>query len=134
MSPKNKVIEYNDIVKILSKEFPDFKIDEEILDLPYVVAGSFARYLLECYKTKSLDKLKLGLDFVEKLHVHGDNKTKELATMGFLEGIQNVWGNKGVDSELIFNQLGKESKKWWKQLNKFWQAEIKYVGETIDEE
>lgn len=127
-------IQYNQVVNVLVKNFPDFQFEKEDSDLPYVVAGSFASYLLECYQSKSLNELQKGLDFIEELHVAGDQKTKELATIGFLEGIQNVWRNRGTDPKKVYKLLGKESKKWWSQLNKFWQAKIKYVGETVDGE
>ncbi len=38
------------------------------------------------------------------------------------------------NSENEIPNLRIESKKWWKQLNKFWNNEIKYIGETINSE
>ena len=83
--------------------------------------------MLEIYKTKSIARLQVGLNFIEELYVKGDAKTKGLATLGFLEGIQNVWGNNETDPELIFEMLGEKSKKAWQDLNKFWEGEIPFI-------
>jgi hypothetical protein len=68
---------------------------------------------------------------IERLHVEGDPYVREAATIGLLEGIQNVWGNNGVDPELFFPFLLPESVRWWKSLNKFWNGESKHVGEGL---
>ncbi|MCK4635727.1 MAG: hypothetical protein KAT32_02590 [Candidatus Moranbacteria bacterium] len=117
---KKETIEYNDIVGELEKKFPKFNLDKEEINLPYMIAGDFAVYLLECYNSESFDELQKGFNFIENLYLSGDSKIKELATIGFLEGIQNIWGNRKVDPENIFDILGKESQKQWKNLNKFW--------------
>jgi hypothetical protein len=49
-----------------------------------------------------------------------------------LEGIQNVWGNNSVNPEIMFKYLGDTSRKWWAELNKFWNGEIKFIGETYN--
>jgi hypothetical protein len=53
-----------------------------------------------------------------------------LATVGYLEGIQNVWGNNSIDPEIMFNYLGEKSRNWWIELNRFWSGEIKLIGDT----
>ena len=121
-------MEYEDVIKATVAAFPQFEIDELNHDLPYAVAGDFARFLLELYKNRDVNTLVEGLGFIEKLHLSKSHKVRELATVGYLEGIQNVWGNSDVDPELIFDYLGVESKKWWIELNKFWNGEIKYLG------
>jgi hypothetical protein len=45
---------------------------------------------------------------------------KKAATIGLLEGNQNVWGNNGSDPEEFRIFLISESAKWWNQLNLFW--------------
>lgn len=129
----NRIINFDDVLGNLSKGFPGFEVNEDSKEIGiYIVAGDFTRYLLECYKSGSFDEIQKAFDFIESLFVWGDDKTKELAVVGFLENIQNIWANNGVDPEKIFEMLGVESKKWWKELNKLWQGEIKYLGETID--
>ena len=67
------------------------------------------------------------------MHLDGDQYVKEAATIGMLEGIQNVALNSGVEPESFVAYLKPESAKWWRQLNDFWEAKIPYVGATIDE-
>jgi hypothetical protein len=128
----NKTVQYNEVVAKLMKDFPDFQFDQEDSELPYLVAGSFAVYLHTCYINKLFDEMYRGFDFIEELHVNGDSQTKELATIGFLEDLQNYFSRGGANPEDIFEYLGNESKKWWVQLNEFWQGRIPYVGATID--
>jgi hypothetical protein len=122
------------ILDLLRSSFPNFHIDPEYINLPYLIAGDFAGYLLECYNNSNTIELKKGFDFIEQLYKSNSDEIRELATIGYLEGIQNRWSNNGVNPELIHNEMGTLSKKWWNQLHKFWNKKIKYVGETIDSE
>ena len=70
---------------------------------------------------------------IERLHLEGDEYVREAATIGALEGIQNVAGNDGIDPEEFVIYLRPESLRWWGQLNEFWEGRIPYVGATIDE-
>jgi len=88
--------------------FPEFVIDEIDEGLPYCVAGSFALYLLEAYKNNNNRLLVLAADFIEKLYSYKDEQIDNLATVGYLEGIQNVWGNNLIDPEIMFNYLGEK--------------------------
>ena len=117
-------MKYEEVDSYLISLFPDFVIDEIDDGLPYCVAGSFAHYLLEAHKNGSIDTLALAGKFIEELHVHEDEKINELATIGYLEAIQNVFGNNSVDSEEMVKYLGQESKKWWIKLNRFWSGDI----------
>jgi len=129
-----QIIIVEDINKYLKRNFPEFEIEFDDIDLLYIIAGAFSRYLLLCYKEKKILELQKGLDFIELLHLNGNSQVKEIAIIGYLEAIQNVFLNSGINPESIFNILGKESKKWWNQLNKFWNKEIDIVGQTIDKE
>ena len=122
--------DYDKVTFLLIGEIPEFAPETDSIDLPYIVAGDFARFLLDAFRENNLVLVKRGLTFIENLHASDDEKVRELATVGYLEDIQNVWGNNGVDPELIFPMLGKESKKWWMELNKFWDGQINYIGET----
>ncbi len=120
---------YFGTMKSVTFKFPQVEITDE---LPYIVAMDFSVYLLNLYQNNETSELADGLNFIEHLHHSQHHKVKELATIGYLEAIQNIWGNHGVDPEAIFEYLGVESKKWWIELRKFWRGEIKYVGETYE--
>jgi len=122
-------LKYEEVEKYLINTFPDFIIDKINEGLPYCVAGSFAHYLLEAYKDNSFNTLILAGKFIEELYSYGNKKIDELATIGFLEAIQNVWGNNSTDPEEMMKYLGSTSQKWWVKLNLFWDGDIHALKE-----
>jgi len=117
-------LQYEEVDECLLNAFPDFVIDEVDNGLPYCVAGSFAHYLLNAFQNDSIDTLYLAGKFIEELYSYKNIKIDELATVGYLEAIQNVWGNNSVDPEEMVKYLGSTSQKWWIKLNRFWNGEI----------
>lgn len=101
--------------------------------LLYVELGEFAHHLVELHKLKQADEFPAVFEVIERLHLEGDAYVKEAATIGMLEGIQNVAGNSGVDPEEFSRYLRPESAKWWQQLNDFWEGKIPYVGSSSNE-
>lgn len=69
---------------------------------------------------------------IEDFHTDGDDYVKEYATIGILEGIQNVWGNNDTDPENFAKFLLPISKQYWDSLNKFWNGEVPIVGSDIE--
>ena len=67
-------------------------------------------------------------EVLERLHLEGEGFVKELATIGILESIQNVWGHTETDPEEFCRFMLPESKKWWNELNDFWAGKIPHVG------
>ena len=100
-------------------------------DLLYVSLGNFADHLLELHQKNHTDEFPAVADAIERLHVEGDHYVIEAATIGLLEGIQNVWANKRVDPELFYPLLRPQSAKWWQSLNDFWQGKIGFVGDGL---
>jgi hypothetical protein len=116
-------IEYDNVVKILKNTFTGFIIEIDYEDLPYIIAGDFARYILKNFVQNNTNELIKCFDFIEELHLYGTDKTKELATIGFLEDLQNELLNDKLLKEYKIiknNYLGKETKKCWKKLEYFW--------------
>jgi hypothetical protein len=130
------MIEQDDVVPMLLEACPSFtKACEDTLreygDLLYIVAGEFAHHLLELQRAGDQDALSASGAAIERLHLEGNPFVQELATIGVLEGIQNVWSNNSVDPELFTPHLGAESRRWWGSLKRFWNAEIRYVGDDL---
>lgn len=125
------MIARDQILGTLTEAFPDFTPDSGDSDLHYVVLGDFARYLIAAYRSGNDDLLRKAADLIERLHVEGDSYVREAATIGLLEGIQNTWGDAGIDPEAFGSRLLPESRRWWNSLNKFWQKEIPYVGADL---
>jgi len=117
-------MKYEDVDSLLLKTFPDFTIDIIDEGIPYCVAGNFARYLLEKYESGSHDTLVLAGDFIEKLFSYKNEKIDNLAVVGYLEGIQNVWSHSSTDAGEVIKFLGITSRKWWSRLNDFWSGNI----------
>ncbi|HLL60797.1 MAG TPA: hypothetical protein VK338_03700 [Candidatus Nitrosocosmicus sp.] len=136
---KNRIDE-KDVLDLLYKACPSFQtiverdFNEDDKQLLYVVAGRFAAHLLDLYQKQNTKSFPLVAQFIESLHIQGTKKVQELAILGFLEGIQNVWSHSTVKPDVFFEYLLPESKKSWRKVAKFWKGEIKVVGEPFDQE
>lgn len=125
------------VVPLLLEACPSFRpVWEEHLhddgeEILYVALGDFARYLLELFQAGKTEAFPAVAQAIERLHLEGDSYVREAATIGLLEGIQNVWGNNNVDPEFFLSFLLPESVRRWKSLNKFWSGESKQVGEGL---
>lgn len=124
MSSISNWIDPDSIVNYLQEKFPEFLIDPEERELPYLVAGSFSRHLFDCYGRGDMEELQKGLDFIETLYESGTPAVRELATTGFLEGIQNECLRTTTNPEALYERLGVESKKQRDYLNKFRNNEL----------
>ena len=114
-------MKFDDVTKTLLMEFPLFSVaDEDDLELQYVVAGLFTDYILRAYQAGDKDTYNRGLKFIEKLHTDDTHEVRELATIGYLESIQNTWPKKLINANVPFNDLGEQSKIWWVTLNDYW--------------
>lgn len=99
------------------KMFPNFEYNDE-LNLAYILAGAFVSYM-ESLIGFDEDELDKALKYIEKLHKSKNQRIKELATIGFVESIQNSWSK---DNKMfIYPKLGLQTKKSWKTLNRFWE-------------
>ncbi len=126
-----------DVLPELLKVCPSFGLvweacDEEDRALSYSRLGDFARHLLEMKREGREDVLIAAGSFIERMHLEGDANVRELATIGMLEGIQNVWGVSAEEVQAFRPFLGEESVRWWDSLGKFWNQEIPFVGSDLD--
>ena len=128
------MIEQDQIVPILLEVCPSFArawdqhVEDYGSDLIYPALGAFADHLLSLQVAGSTDSFSAVGSAVERLLIEGSLHTKEAATIGLLEGIQNVWGNSDTDSALFLPYLHDEALKQWQSLNDFWDGKIPYVG------
>ena len=93
---------------------------DDVDGILYVHAGSFARHLLELHRSRDCQEFPAIADFIERLYTEGDDYTREFATIGILEGIQNVWGHTDSSPELFLPFLRPASRAAWQSLNEFW--------------
>jgi len=117
-------MKYEEVDEYLCKTFPNFAVDEYAEGLPYCVAGMFAFYLLAAYRNNSEGTLLAAGKFIEELFGSEYEETRNLALVGYLEAIQNVWGNNGVNPEEMVKYLEPVSKRQWIELNRLWDGDI----------
>jgi hypothetical protein len=94
----------------------------------YIDLAEFAHHLVELLRSGATEEFPAVFDVVERLHLEGDAFVKEAATIGLLEGIQNVAGNTGVDPDVFVPHMKPETAKWWAELNEFWEGMAPGVG------
>ncbi|WP_188566410.1 DUF7674 family protein [Undibacterium terreum] len=128
------MINQADVIPILLEACPTFEntwqehVQDYGEDLLYVAAGAFARHLLGLKNEGDLSCLPSVGAAIERFHQEGSPWVKEFATIGLLEGIQNVWSHQESDGEYFSRYLGEESMRWWQSLNTFWSGEKTHVS------
>ena len=125
------MIEESQVIAILLAACPSFRVaypPEGDQESRYAVLGEFARHLLQLYRNGDTAEFSAIALALERLHLEGSQKAKELATVGCLEAIQNAWSNAGEQPELFVRWLLPETRRWWAELNDFWAGRIPYVG------
>jgi hypothetical protein len=122
-----------EVCPTFTQKWEDSRASYEGESLLYVELGAFAHHLVELHKLNRTDEFPAVFDVIERLHVEGDGYVKEAATIGLLEGMQNVAGNSGVNPEEFLEHLKPESKKWWRQLNNFWEGKVPFTGSSPHE-
>ena len=127
------MIEANQVLDMLVQACPTFAAarDEHVAeygnDVLYVAAGKFAHHLLALRLEDATWCFTQVGATIERMHTEGTPEVRELATIGMLEGIQNVWGHSSVSPEELLQFLGPESRSWWQGLNKFWSGNVPVV-------
>ena len=127
------MIEANQVLDMLVQACPTFAAarDEHVAeygnDVLYVAAGEFAHHLLALRLEDATSCFAQVGATIERIHADGTPEVKELATIGVLEGIQNVWGHSSVSPEEFLQYLGPESRSWWQGLNNSWSGKAPVV-------
>jgi len=106
------------------REFLD-NWESEPGELPYYVAlGDLAHHLIERLDRGQTSSFPEIFQVVEDWHLHGEHYVREAATIGLLEGIQNLSGgdSQGGRSRAghFEKWLGPESLQNWNKLYEFW--------------
>ncbi len=68
--------------------------------------------------------------FIDRLLTEGDQSTREFATIGILEGVQNVRGHTDVSSDEFLAFLQPAGVASWRHLNQFWAGELPVVPDS----
>lgn len=110
----------NEVMPLLLGACPSCVRAPELKGLLYVELGAFARHLVSLLHSGATNEFVPVFAVVESLHVEGDPEVQEAATIGLLEGIQNVASNGDLEAERFAPWLGPESRRWWRGLEAFW--------------
>ena len=105
---------------------PDFEPD-----LIYVHLGNFAEHVMLLLNRLGECDLEKICNAIEQLHVYGDARVRQAATVGLLEAIRNIARNARSSTLPLETHLGEVSKRWWHSLDAFWNGQIPYVGADI---
>jgi hypothetical protein len=121
-------------VPSFSEQWSEIEDDPMILDeatgtrLHYIDVAWFAPHVVGLQRSGATDELTCLFEVIEMLHTDGDEYVKELATIGYLEGIQTACSHTtDVRQEEFEPYLGPESRRWWCGLNEFWSGKTPSV-------
>lgn len=64
--------------------------------LLYIALGKFARHLIELEQEDQTSEFEDVFKLIENLHIEGEYYVREAATIGLLEGVQNILGSDAV--------------------------------------
>jgi hypothetical protein len=123
------VITKEQVYAFLLEACPSFQskfdsFDEEYKELYFCIAGDFAYHLLHLHNANQKQEFATIVMLFERFEIEGDTFVRELSIIGFLEAIQNIWGNCGVNSDLEFLPLLlPATRNSWEKLNNFWNRE-----------
>jgi hypothetical protein len=91
--------------------------DEELL---YIHFGELARHLVDLLRAGTAAEFAAVFAVVERLHLDGDEYVREAATIGLLEGIQNLALGEKIELAQFVPHLQPETAKWWAKLIDWW--------------
>lgn len=76
-------------------------LDDWITELNYMLVGANGDQLHELYKSDKTEEFADLAAVIEEFIIDGDGDMKNLAVIGILEGIQNVWIREKLEPEII---------------------------------
>jgi hypothetical protein len=127
------VIEGDEVMPLLLGAVPSFsgqwaEIEDDSMffdeatgtRLHYIDVAWFAPHVVGLQRSGATEELIRLFEVIEQLHTDGDEYVQELATIGYLEGIQTACSHTSdVRQEEFEPYLGPESRRWWRGLNAF---------------
>lgn len=112
---------------LLLNECPEAKqaLDEQRKDygdLPYMDIAVFARQTVESFKEGKIESFPQIFAMIERLITDGDEEVRGLATVGFLESLQNNASWTDFGPTVFVPWLGPKSVAAWHELNQIWEG------------
>jgi hypothetical protein len=97
----------------------------------YLLASGFVRHLAELNAAGHREEFPAIFDVIEDFHLRGDQYVCELATVGFLEDLQNTNLHPANSHSADFVPfLGPVSSWWWEEVELFWEGKVIPIGSS----
>ncbi len=80
----------------------------------------FAHYIVDSFSEGKTEMFPAVFKLVEGLIVDGDEETRNLAVVGFLEGLQNIASWREFGNKVFLQWLGSNSRLAWLELEEIW--------------
>jgi hypothetical protein len=97
----------------------------------YLLASVFVRHLAALNAAGQRDEFPAVFDLVEDLHVRGDDYVRVLASIGFLEDLQNANLHPANSKpEDFIPYLRPVSLWWWEEVDLFWAGKVNPIGSS----
>ncbi len=121
----------DDIERYIRDNFPKCEIYDDIdSGLPYAIAGDFAKYTVATFAAGDMPETVRCLELVEELCGSNDHYISELGAVGYIEDMSNYICYLSEDKQIEFYEmLGKASKYYWDEVEKFWTGQIPCISE-----
>ncbi|GAA4669464.1 DUF7674 family protein [Nocardioides nanhaiensis] len=140
------MITRDDVVPLLLAACPSFAavwadlehdplvVEDDGTRLHYADAGRVADHLVGRFVAGDRVEVAAALAVVERMHLEGDAYVRELATIGYLEDLQDAARrHPACAPEQLEPLLGAESLRWWRGLDAFWSGQAPTVLAQDDE-
>lgn len=110
------------------EQFQDEWSDDPVLETEgwphYILFSSISRIIAKDIRTGNTANFPTIFKMIEKLHIEGDDYTREAVTIGLLEDLQNIMLHDNTGLHLASPYLLPESKRWWDKLISFWDGNV----------
>ncbi len=127
------VLTARDVMPLVLAAMPSFvqKWREEVAEasadegsaggrLGYLDASAAAEHAVDLLARGETDEVAALLNVVERLHNEGDEYVRELATIGYVEDLQQCADcHHQVNRQDLLRFLGPVTKQWWDALERF---------------
>jgi len=90
----------------------------------YLALGDLARYLTVKLQAGDTEAFSRIFQVIERWHVEGDTYVRQAATIGVLEGLQNIANHDATTPKQFIPWLGPVSRRYWDKVDAFWSQGI----------
>ena len=142
MGAREVMIGREDVEALLLRACPSFEgspdrleyhkdFDEEAEAQVYLLAGVFVRHLTALNGAGRREEFPAVFDVIEELHIRGDKYVRDLASIGFLEDLQNTNLHPANSRpEDFIPYLRPASRWWWEEVELFWDGKVNPIGSS----